>query len=50
MAFTLPAYHPPDFGRPSLRDAPTVTFAPVVETGIAPDNYHATTIFPSITT
>jgi hypothetical protein len=46
MAFTLPAYHPPDFGHPSFRDAPMATFAPVVEIGIAPDNYHATTIFP----
>jgi lysine-ketoglutarate reductase/saccharopine dehydrogenase-like protein (TIGR00300 family) len=46
MAFTHPAYHPPDFGQPPLQDAPTVDFAPVVQTGIAPDNYHATTIFP----
>jgi lysine-ketoglutarate reductase/saccharopine dehydrogenase-like protein (TIGR00300 family) len=46
MAFTLPAYHPPDFSRPPLRDAPTVVFAPVAQTGVAPDDYHATTIFP----
>jgi len=46
MTFTLPAYQPPDFGRPPLKDAPTVDFAPVVKPGIAPDNYHATTIFP----
>jgi lysine-ketoglutarate reductase/saccharopine dehydrogenase-like protein (TIGR00300 family) len=46
MAFTLPAYHPPDFSKPPLRNTPTVAFAPVVQAGIAPDNYHATTIFP----
>ncbi len=46
MAFTLPAYHPPDFGQPPLRDAPLVSFGPVLTPGIAPDNYHATTIFP----
>lgn len=46
MTFSLPAYHPPDFTRPPLSDAPLVTFAPVVQAGVAPDNYHATTIFP----
>ena len=46
MAFTLPVYQPPDFGKPPLKDAPLVRFAPVAKKGIAPDNYHATTIFP----
>ena len=46
MAFTLPQYHPPDFARPPLQDAPTATFAPAPENGLAPENYHATTIFP----
>ncbi len=46
MAFVLPAYQPPDFSRPPLKEAPTVTFAPVAKAGVAPENYHATTIFP----
>ena len=46
MAFTLPPYHPPDFGKPPLNDAPVATFAPAPENGLAPENYHATTIFP----
>src|SRR5271157_2857136 len=46
MPFTLPAYHPPDFTRPPLQGAPLVVFAPVGKKGVAPDNYHATTIFP----
>ena len=46
MTFNLPAYHPPDFTRPPLQDAPLARFAPVAKTGIAPENYHATTIFP----
>jgi hypothetical protein len=46
MPFTLPAYHPPDFTRPPLADAPLVVFAPVARPGVAPDHYHATTIFP----
>jgi lysine-ketoglutarate reductase/saccharopine dehydrogenase-like protein (TIGR00300 family) len=46
MAFTLPVYHPPDFSLPPLKDAPMVRFAPVQAVGIAPENFHATTIFP----
>ncbi len=46
MPFTLPAYHPPDFSRPPLKEAPLASFAPAPETGVAPENYHATTIFP----
>jgi hypothetical protein len=46
MAFTLPAYQPPDFGQAPLKDAPVARFVPAPEQGIAPENYHATTIFP----
>ena len=46
MAFSLPAYQPPDFTRPPLHNAPVVRFAPVLTDGLAPENYHATTIFP----
>ncbi|MCK9378091.1 MAG: hypothetical protein M0P73_18385 [Syntrophobacterales bacterium] len=46
MAFTLPAYQPPDFSQPPLMAAPVARFVPVVQAGIAPENYHATTIFP----
>jgi lysine-ketoglutarate reductase/saccharopine dehydrogenase-like protein (TIGR00300 family) len=46
VAFTLPVYHPPDFAGPPCREAPLVRFAPVRQNGLAPENYHATTIFP----
>ncbi|MCL4503904.1 MAG: hypothetical protein M1438_18930 [Deltaproteobacteria bacterium] len=46
MPFTLPAYHPPDFTRPPCQGAPLAVFAPVERPGIAPENYHVTTIFP----
>ncbi|RJR33230.1 MAG: hypothetical protein C4567_17075 [Deltaproteobacteria bacterium] len=46
MAFALPVYHPPDFGEPPLNTAPVVSFAPAPANGLAPGNYHATTIFP----
>ena len=46
MAFTLPTYHPPNFNEPPLKDAPLVSFAPVIQKGVAPEGYHATSIFP----
>ena len=46
MAFRLPIYRPPVFDQAPLKDAPLVRFTPAPEAGVAPDNYHATTIFP----
>lgn len=46
MSFILPPYHPPDFSRPELAGAPTVRFAPVLRAGVAPDDYHATSVHP----
>jgi hypothetical protein len=46
MAFSLPAYQPPDFTRPPLKDAPLTRFGTAPATALAPENYHATTIFP----
>jgi lysine-ketoglutarate reductase/saccharopine dehydrogenase-like protein (TIGR00300 family) len=44
--FVLPAYTPPDFMQPALVRAPLVTLEPVSQAGVAPDGYHATSIFP----
>ena len=46
MPFALPAYKPPDFGQPLFLDTPTVVFERVKESGIAPENYHATSLHP----
>lgn len=46
MAFSLPPYNPPDFDQPSLKEAPTVVFKPAPEDGVAPDMYHATSVYP----
>jgi lysine-ketoglutarate reductase/saccharopine dehydrogenase-like protein (TIGR00300 family) len=46
MSFILPSYSPPDFKEPPLLDAPTVEFERVRKPGVAPENYHATSIYP----
>lgn len=46
MPFDLPAYVEPDFSAPPLADAPTAVFRPVEQPGVAPEDYHATAIFP----
>jgi lysine-ketoglutarate reductase/saccharopine dehydrogenase-like protein (TIGR00300 family) len=46
MAFMLPVYTPPDFMQPLFADCPPVRFAPVEKSGVAPENYHATSVYP----
>ncbi len=46
MAFTLPPYLSPDFSQAPFSQCPTVLFKEVEKAGVAPENYHATTIFP----
>ncbi len=46
MAFILPEYHAPDFQHPQFAGAPDVRFLPAPADGVAPENYHATSIFP----
>jgi lysine-ketoglutarate reductase/saccharopine dehydrogenase-like protein (TIGR00300 family) len=46
MAFSLPSYKAPDFSQRSLRSRPAVSFGKVRKAGVAPENYHATSIYP----
>ncbi len=46
MPFNLPEYCRPDFRQPPFTSAPTVVFQPVVQAGVAPENYHGTSIYP----
>lgn len=46
MSFSLPTYHPPDFTTAKLAAAPLTRFARVQRDGVAPPDYHATSIFP----
>lgn len=46
MAFDLPNYHPPVFTQDSLAQAPEVVSEAVVKDGVAPDHYHAMSIYP----
>ncbi len=43
MPFTLPTYQPPDFSRVPRIDA---SLAPAPRDGVAPDGYHALSIYP----
>lgn len=46
MKFSLPVYREPDFSQEKFFKAPDVQVEPVIRKGVAPDNFHATTIFP----
>jgi len=46
MRFTLPDYVAPDFTTEELRSAPNCLFLPAPADFVAPEGYHATTIFP----
>ncbi|MDR3565951.1 MAG: hypothetical protein P4N59_31565 [Negativicutes bacterium] len=46
MGFQLPTYREPDFTAQHFCHCPNVTVQLVVRTGVAPDNFHGTTIFP----
>ncbi|MFC1838088.1 hypothetical protein ACFL1N_00805 [Thermodesulfobacteriota bacterium] len=46
MSFILPPYSPPDFKQPPLLDAPIVKFERVRQSGVPPENYHATSVYP----
>ncbi len=46
MTFKLPEYYPPDFERESFLSSPNVRIEEVLQEGVAPAAFHATTIFP----
>ena len=46
MSFTIPSYTTPDFTHSRFTTAPLVTFKQVEIQGVAPENYHATSIYP----
>lgn len=46
MAFQMPVYTAPDFSRPPLANAPNARFAPAPRDGVAPENFHSTSMYP----
>jgi lysine-ketoglutarate reductase/saccharopine dehydrogenase-like protein (TIGR00300 family) len=46
MDFQIPMYHTPDFSLPELLNAPCTAFLPAPADGVAPANYHTTSIYP----
>src|SRR5512136_324276 len=46
MAFALPIFTAPDFSEPRFSQCPLAAFEKVRQNSVAPDNYHATSIYP----
>lgn len=46
MSFRLPQYEPPDFTESPFSEAPLAAFRPAPSDGVAPDQFHATTVYP----
>ncbi len=46
MAFTFPVYHAPDFTEERFQKAPNVAWAVCEADGVAPEDYHSTSMFP----
>ena len=46
MPFSLPKHARPDFSVPEFAAMPIARFSPAPRDGVAPDNYHATSIYP----
>lgn len=44
--FTLPKYYEPDFSPELLKNAPDVRWEEVTVDGVAPENYHSTSMYP----
>ena len=47
MPFQLPPYTPPDFSKEPFITSPEATLKIAPADGVAPENYHGTTIFPT---
>ena len=44
MSFTLPQYHAPDFREERFQNVPDAVLCPAPRDGVAPENYHATSM------
>lgn len=46
MSFEMPKYHHPDFTKEQFVNAPDVQYQEAETDGVAPDNYHSTSMYP----
>ena len=46
MSFVLPEYHHPDFSGDRFVSAPNAAYEPAEKDGVAPENYHSTSMYP----
>lgn len=46
MSFDMPKFHHPDFTQQKFVDAPDAKYVVAEKDGVAPDNYHSTSMYP----
>ena len=46
MSFELPVYHHPDFAQPCFTAAPDARWQAAERDGVAPDDFHSTSMYP----
>ena len=46
MSFEMPKYHHPDFTKEQFVNAPDVQYKEAETDGVAPDDYHSTSMYP----
>lgn len=46
MKFEIPVFHAPDFSQECFEQMPNCTLVEVIQEGVAPENYHALSIYP----
>lgn len=46
MSFEMPKYYAPDFEQEKFVNAPDVKYAPAPADGVAPDDFHSTSMYP----
>ena len=46
MLFRMPVYREPDFAQDKFSQSPDAAWETVTADGVAPENYHSTSMFP----
>ena len=44
----IPTYYPPNFSEDKFKNAPNASYVAVDMDGVAPDNFHSTSMLPDV--